>query len=330
MKTSVSELTCPFSSRNQSNEDWPIAAIGCPPRDGHALFVGELFPGPGARGPERIAERMMGMEHRAGRGARVLRVLGALLGESPEARLLQQAIRPPILLRSVEDRFHVLAAVREHGPDVIVFAVQDRDRLPTAPLISQCARERPGSRIVLLCVAPPPRGGALLAGARAGARVLVAPTSGELTSMIARITRSFEAEVELDCGSLAVVHPPILRQLLCAAAKTVAEDGRVSTLARHVRVSTRTLSRQTWHTSRVSPRTVLSAARLLWACALMESARRDLGSVARTTGFAGPNAMRAAAKRCLVPLAPDGSVTSLPGYHDALRHIVGALGGHFA
>jgi AraC-like DNA-binding protein len=264
------------------------------------------------------------------RKPRALSVLGALLGESPEAALLQEAIRPPTLFRSVEDRFRVLAAVREHAPDVVVFAVQDRQRLPTAPLIGQCVRERPGSRIVLLCLAPPPRGGALLAAARAGARVLVAPTSHELESILARVTRSLATEVALDCDTLTAVQPPALRELLCAAARTVADDGRVSTLARHLRVSTRTLSRHTRHTSFVSPRTVLSATRLLWACALMESARRDVGAVARTAGFAGPNAIFAATRRYLGPHHVDAAATSLPDYRDALRYIVDALGGHLS
>jgi len=261
---------------------------------------------------------------------RVLRVLGALLGESPEASLLRQAVRPPTLLRTVDDRFRVLAALREYAPDVVVFAVQDHQRLPTAPLIGQCAQERPDSRIVLLCLAPPTRGGALLAAARAGARVLVAPSPHELEAMLARITRSLATEISLDCDSLVAVQPLVLRQMLCAAAKTVAEDGRVSTLARHLGVSTRTLSRHTRHTSQVSARTVLSVTRLLWACALMESARRDVGSVARTTGFAGPNAMLGAMRCCLPSHYVDTPTAFLPGYRDALRYIVGALGGHLS
>jgi len=267
---------------------------------------------------------------RVDREPRVLRVLGALLGESAEDALLQQAIRPPIAFRRVENRFRVLEAVREHSPDVVVFAVQDRNRLPTAPLISECARARPGIRIVLLCAAPPPRGGVILAAARAGARVLVAPTPNELAAILERIARSLASERALDCDTLAAVQPPMLRQLLCAAAETVAGDGRVDTLAQHLRVSTRTLSRYTSRTSVAPPKAVLSAVRVLWACALMESARRDAASVARATGFAGPNAMRVAMGRYLSPIGADNSATSLPGYRDALRQIVVVLGGHLA
>jgi len=38
--------------------------------------------------------------------------------------------------------------------------------------------------------------------------------------------------------------------------------------------------------------------------------------------------MRVAMGRYLAPIAADNSATSLPGYRDALRQIVGALGGH--
>jgi hypothetical protein len=73
---------------------------------------------------------------------------------------------------------------------------------------------------------------------------------------------------------------------------------------------------------------MLSAVRLLWACALMESARRDVASVARRTGFVEPKAMLAAARRHLLPYKDEASLTSLPVWRDALPYIVGSLGGH--
>jgi AraC-like DNA-binding protein len=259
-----------------------------------------------------------------------LRVLGVLLGTTPEAKLLRQAIRPPTLLWNVEDRLRVLAALREIAPDVVVFGMQDRAQLPTAPLVSQCVRVRPGCRIVLLCAAPPRRSGAILAASRAGARVLVAPTPNELSSLFQRIARSLVSEPVLDCEALTPVQPPMLRRLLCAAAKTVAGDGGVGTLARNLRVSTRTLSRYTRHASLLPPHALLGAVRVLWACALMESAGRDLGAVARATGFAGPAAMRVAVRRYLAPIVTDDATTPLPTYHDALRQVVDALGGRLS
>lgn len=261
------------------------------------------------------------------RTPRALTVLGALLGESPEAAVLRQAVRPPAQFRSVEDRLRVFAAIREHEPDVVVFAAQDHERLPTAPLIGQCARERPGTRILLLCLAPPPRGNTLLAAARSGARVLVAPTSHELEALLARISRSLTSEVAFDCDMFAAVQPLPLRDLLCAAARTVVDGGRVSAFARHLHVSTRTLSRQTRQASLVSPRAMLSAVRLIWACALMESARRDIGSVARATGFVDSGAMLAARRRYFVPRHGDAAGVSLPACRDALPCVVEALGG---
>ena len=270
------------------------------------------------------------IEDQAARGPRVLRVLGALLGDSPEAALLRQAVRPPIALEKVESRTHVLAALREHRPDVVVFAVQDRDRLPTAPLVTECARARLGTRIVLLCAAPPPRGAAVLAAARAGARVLVAPTSAELLSILDRIARARALELALDCDALQIVQPPALRQLLCAAAVTIASDGRVDTLAQHLQLSTRTLGRYSRRTSAAPPKLVLAAVRLLWACALMESGSRDAGSVARTTGFSSLEAMRVASRLFLPPLATDSAVKALPSFRDALQQVVVVLDGHLA
>lgn len=261
---------------------------------------------------------------------RALSVLAALLGESAEGDLLRRAIRPPTLLRSVEDRVRVLAAIRASAPDLVVFAAQDRERLPTAPLIEQCSREHPDTRIVVVCLTPPPRGGMLLAAARAGARILVAPASYELESLLARAGQSLASGIVVDCDSLSVVQPPRLRRLLCAAAMTVAEDGRVSTFARHLGVSTRTLSRHTRSCSVVSPRAVLSAVRLLRVCALMEHSRRDVGSAARATGFLGSHAVLAAMRRYLNLRSTDLTSVAFPGYRDALHRIVGALGGHVA
>jgi AraC-like DNA-binding protein len=270
------------------------------------------------------------MEDRGNREPGVLRVLGALLGASPEASLLRQAVRPSAVLRCAEDRLRLLAEVREYTPDVVVFAAQGSDRLPTAPLIDVCARERCDTRIILLCAAPPSRSQAILAAARVGARVLVAPTVEEITSVLARMTRPSALERALDCEALAAVQPPMLRELLCAAAKTVANDGRVDTLARHLQISTRTLSRYSHHASRATPRALLSAARLLWACALMESARRDTRRVAHKTGFGGQQALLVEMRRYLLPSSGERHTLSLPAYREALEQVVRALGGHLA
>lgn len=268
---------------------------------------------------------------RAGdRDGRTIRVLSALLGETPEAALLRQAVRPPAILQVAATRADVLTAFRAARHDVVVFGIQDHDGLPTAPLVSRCMQQRPGSAILLLCASPPPRTGALLAASRAGVRVLVAPTAVDVASAIARAARLSAVDLVPDCDSLASVQPPMLRQLLCAASKTVAEDGRVHTLARHLRVSPRSLSRHTQLASLARPRALLSAARLLWACACMESARYDLSAVARTTGFADPHALVLATRRHLPPLAGATSLVRLPTYHEALGHVVRSLGGRLA
>jgi len=326
MKTIVSQLTRATPSRNWVGSDWPIKWTDYPRRDARGALESELSVGAETR---NAGTWIMG-DPSSSREPRVVRVLGALLGESPEASLLRRAIRPPAVLRLVEDRLRIFAAVQENAPDVIVFPVQDADRLPTAPLIDLCARERSDARLVLLCAAPPRRSQAILAAARVGARVLVAPTSDEITSVITRMARPSALELELDCEALAAVQPPMLRELLCAAAKTVAGDGRVDTLARHLQVSTRTLSRYSHHGSRATPRALLSAARLLWACALMESSRGDVRAVARATGFGDSGALMLATRRHLVPFSDNSSGPRLPPYREALRQVVGSIGGHLA
>jgi AraC-like DNA-binding protein len=272
----------------------------------------------------------MALAGRAGDAdARLIHVLSALLGESPEAALLEEAVRPPAILHVAATRTGVLTALRAARHDVIVFGIQDHDGLPTAPLIVRCVRQQPGSTILLLCASPPPRTGALLAASRAGARVLVAPTAVDVASAVARAAQLSPHDLP-DCDRLASVQPPMLRQLLWAASKAVAEDGRVHTLAEHLRVSPRTLSRHTQLAHLAPPRAFLSAARLLWACAFMESSRGDLSAVARTTGFADLRALVIATRRHLPALSSASSMVRLPTYRDALGHVVSSLGGRLA
>ena len=264
------------------------------------------------------------------RDPRAIRVLSALPGGTSEAALLRQAVRPPAVLQFATTRAAVVIALRTSKHDVIVFGIQDHDGLPTAPLISRYVRQLPGSTVLLLCTSPPPRSGALLAASRVGARVLVAPTAVDVASTIAQAARLSAHDLVPDCEPLASVQPPVLRELLCAASMTVADDGRVQTLARYLRVSPRTLSRHTQVASLAPPRAFLSAARLLWACAFMESSRFDLTAIARATGFADLRALVLASRRHLPPLSGAPSAARLPTYHEALRHVVHSLGGQLA
>jgi transcriptional regulator GlxA family with amidase domain len=132
-----------------------------------------------------------------------------------------------------------------------------------------------------------------------------------------------------DCETLSSVEPPILRQLMCAASLTVVANGHVRALARHLHVSTRTLSRYTERAGIAPPRALLSAARVLWACAFMEACRDDATAVAHKTEFGTVHALTLATRRHLLT-SPDASSLRLPGYSDALRHVVASLGGRLA
>lgn len=189
--------------------------------------------------------RVITADRTSNRQPHAIRVLAALFGETPEAALLRQAVRPPASLHTVSTRAGVLAALHGGTHDVIVFPLQDQDRVPTAPLIRAWQREQPGATILLLCGAPPPRSAAILAAARAGAQVLMAPTVFDISSLLTRIKHHYAHDLVPSCESLEPVQPPLLLQLLCAASQTVRQDGSVRTLAHHLHVSTRTISRYT-------------------------------------------------------------------------------------
>lgn len=259
-----------------------------------------------------------------------IRILAALLGGTPEASLLRHAISPPTTAHMVHTRAGVVASLHDDSFDVVVFPVQGRDGLATAPLVAMSLRQRPSRPVLLLCAAPPSRSGALLAAARAGAHVLVAPSAVDVSSALSRATRLSARDALPDCEALASVEPPMLRQLLCAASKTVVENGHVRAFAQHLHVSTRTLSRYTEHAGLAPPRALLSAARVLWACAFMETSRADASAVAHKTGFGNLNALTLAIRRHLLHLAGESPAIRLPPYRDALRQVVGSLGGRLA
>src|SRR4051794_544927 len=111
-----------------------------------------------------------------------VRVLGALLGDMPEAALLARAASETLHVAQESSRFAVVARLHSGDFDAVVFPVVDARGLPTAPLIQQCVREHSRSTLFAICCSPPLRANALLAAARAGARVVVSPSVSELTA----------------------------------------------------------------------------------------------------------------------------------------------------
>jgi len=286
--------------RNTNGANWPIAATTCPNDDGTA----------------------------SGRDD-AIRVLGVLLGELPEAALLERAICEPLHLVHEPSRSAVLARLRAGEYGLAVFPIIDRSGLPTSPLIDQCMQEHADLALIAICCTPPQRAGPLLAAARAGARVVVAPSAPELTALLRESARPPAQRVVPTRASLQGIEPGFLREALGVAAQVVVEGGHVAAFAAALNVSTRTLTRQLHNAGLAPPRALLAAARLLWACAVRESARsEDATTVARLSGFADANRLLSAARKYAVPVVGEGKHPRLPRYDDVLAAVVKALGGH--
>ena len=216
-----------------------------------------------------------------------------------------------------------LARLRTGDFDAVVFPVVDGRGLPTAPLIQQCAVEHAESVLFAICCLPPKRANALLAAARAGARVVVSPSVEELAAALGDCVNPY-ASHDATRRTLETIEPPFLRAILANATRTVGENGHVASLAASLDVSTRTLSRQLRRAGLPSPRAVLAVARLLVACAARESLPEGEGAgSAPTEAAASPRQLRRIAKRYAVPLG-DGR---LPRFSDALAAVVRTLGG---
>jgi len=257
-----------------------------------------------------------------------IHVLGALLDEMPEATLLGGASTETLRVTHEPSRLAVLARLRSGHYDAVVFPVLDGRGLPTAPLIHQCALEHAGLALIAICYAPPARASALLAAARAGARVIVPPSVTELTSLLRDLSRQAVERVVVARGSLQGVEPPFLRDVLVVATETAGVNGRVATFAAALNVSTRTLSRQLRQAGLPSPRALLAAARLLVACAELDSfPGRDAAASARLSGVRARRLMRTA-RQYAVLVAGDHVHPSFPHFGDALAAVVTTLGGH--
>jgi hypothetical protein len=256
-------------------------------------------------------------------------ILSALLEEMPEASVLRHATGAMLHVVHERSRVAVLARLRTREHDVVVFPILDEHGLPTAPLILQCAQEHSDVVLIAICCAPPPRAGALLAAARAGARVVVAPSAPELTALLCESWRRATQRAELTRASLGGVEPCLLRDVLAVAARVVVEGGHVATFAAYLNISTRTLSRRLHDAGLASSRSFLAAARVLWACAAMEAAPSpDARATARLCGFGNTTRLMYAARKYAVPVGGDPSHPILPRYGDALATVVSTLGGH--
>ena len=259
---------------------------------------------------------------------REIHVLGALLAELPEGALLEHATVDNLRVTHEASRLALLARLRSVDFDAVVFPVLDRSGLPTAPLIQQCAMEHSAVALFAICNSPPPRASALLAAARAGARIIVSPSPSELIVLLRDLPPGAARRVVVTPGSFGSVAPRFLRDVLAVATETVGENGRVGTFAAALNVSTRTLSRKLRQAGLPSPRTVLAAARLLCTCAEMESfPRRDAATSARLAGFASIGRLTRTARKYSVPIGGDRRHPRLPGFSDALAAVVSTLGG---
>jgi AraC-like DNA-binding protein len=256
-------------------------------------------------------------------------VLGALLEEMPEASLLMRATTDALQVVHEPSRHAVLARVRSGEYDAVVFPIFDGRGLPTAPLIEQCAHAHADLALFAICCAPPARAGAVLAAARAGARVVVAPSVPELGALLSELPGRSAKRAELTRESLDAVEPDALRNVLIIAVEVVVDGGDVSTFAGRLNVSPRTLSRRLHSAGLPSSRSLLAAVRLLWACAALEAAQdRDAAAAARRCGFRNVHRLLRVARQFAMPVGGDAGRPSLPRYVDALGAVVAALGGH--
>jgi hypothetical protein len=257
-----------------------------------------------------------------------IHVLGALLDAVPEASLLTHASAGTLQIVHEPSRVAVLTRLRTGDYDAVVFPVFDGSGLPTAPLIQQCAHENADLTLLAICCEPPEGTGALLAAARAGARVVVAPSAPELSALLCDAARRSVHRPDFTGERFHGVVPGMLRDVLAAAAEVVLDGGHVSALASRLNVSPRTLVRHLHTAGLPSARTLLGAARVLWACAVMESAPgHDVALTARLCGFGTTSRMIRTARRYAVTVGGRAAHPTFPSYGDAVAAVVGAVGG---
>jgi len=257
-----------------------------------------------------------------------IHVLGALLDAVPEASLLTHASAEALQIVHEPSRIAVLTRLRADAYDAVVFPVFDGSGLPTAPLIQQCAHENADLPLLAICCEPPEGTTALLAAARAGARVVVAPSPLELSALLRDTARRSAPRPDFTHQRFHGVAPPMLRDVLTVATDVVVEGGHVTALASRLNVSPRTLVRHLRTAGLPSARTLLGAARVLWACATMESAPgRDIAGTARLCGFGATSRMIRAARQYAVLVGGSAVHPIFPSWSDALAAVVGAVGG---
>jgi AraC-like DNA-binding protein len=226
-------------------------------------------------------------------------VMLACFGSAPVARTLRDRVGRYGTILHVDDRRSIRRELGARQPAVVLFPLVDQRGMTTRPLVECALREAPDA-LTVVCVPPGTSTRGLADVIQLGARLLAWPTDAELQHAVDELLLPAPFDDVDQQGLDAMLDdlaPPEMLSLVRHCTLYAHQRLSVTSLARALGVSQRTLNRSTHRAGWPSPSDLILWGRVLRASVIRWRGRDDVADIARLAGFRNAQALASALER---------------------------------
>lgn len=226
-------------------------------------------------------------------------VMLACFGTAPVARTLRDRVGRYGTILHVDDRRSIRKQLGVRQPAVVLFPLVDQRGMSTRPLVECALRDAPDA-LTVVCVPPGTSTRGLADVIQLGARLLAWPTDAELQHAVDELLLPAPFDDVDQQGLDAMLHdlaPPEMLSLVRHCTLHAHQRLSVTSLARSLGVSQRTLNRSTHRAGWPSPSDLVMWGRVLRASVIRWRGRDDVADIARLAGFRNAQALTSALER---------------------------------
>jgi AraC-like DNA-binding protein len=226
-------------------------------------------------------------------------VMLACFGSAPVARTLRDRVGRYGTILHVDDRRSIRRELGARQPAVVLFPLVDPRGMTTRPLVECALREAPDA-LTVVCVPPGTSTRGLADVIQLGARLLAWPTDAELQHAVDELLLPAPFDDVDQQGLDAMLDdlaPPEMLSLVRHCTLYAHQRLSVTSLARALGVSQRTLNRATHRAGWPSPSDLILWGRVLRASVIRWRGRDDVADIARLAGFRNAQARASTLER---------------------------------
>jgi AraC-like DNA-binding protein len=226
-------------------------------------------------------------------------VMLACFGSAPVARTLRDRVGRYGTILHVDDRRSIRRELGARQPAVVLFPLVDPRGMTTRPLVECALREAPDA-LTVVCVPPGTSTRGLADVIQLGARLLAWPTDAELQHAVDELLLPAPFDDVDQQGLDAMLDdlaPPEMLSLVRHCTLYAHQRLSVTSLARALGVSQRTLNRSTHRAGWPSPSDLILWGRVLRASVIRWRGRDDVADIARLAGFRNAQALASTLER---------------------------------